>query len=91
MAIPVGSLVNFIFKGMRVGEGQLKVKGAKAKLHGSPLPKGCYGVQVDKVWSEDSVPLHYPPPMDEDTVTLQQAIGTSIARPSKDVVSKAIH
>ena len=91
MALPVGSIVNFIFKGMRVGEGQLKVKGAKTELHGSLLPKGCYGVQVDKVWSEDSVPLHYPPPMDEDTVTLQQAIGTSVAWPSKDVVSKAIH
>ena len=90
MALPVGSLVNFIFKGMSVGEGKLKFKGAKAKLHGSPLPKGCYGVQ-DKDWSEDSVPLHYPLSMDENTVTLQQAIDTSVAWPSKDVVSKAIH
>ena len=81
MALLVGSLVNFIFKGMRVGKGQLKVKGAKAKLHGSPLPKGYYGVQVDNAWSKDLVPLHYPLPMDEDTLTLQQATSTLVACP----------
>ena len=51
----------------------------------------CYGVQVDKVWSEDLVPLRYPLPMDEDTLTLQQAIGTSKAWPAIYVVSSAIH
>ena len=72
--------------GETIGEGVLKKKGPKAKLHGSLLPRGCYGVQVNSVLKKQQVPLHHLLPMEKDITTLEQAIGTTVAWPINEVV-----
>ena len=87
MALPMNSLVNFRFNGKNVGDGIVKKRGAKSKLHGTALPEGHYGVQVDSVYAEHPVPLHFLLPMEEDITTLQEAINTIVAWPIVDLVN----
>ncbi len=86
MAFEKDAMVNILHMGNIVGDGVLKKKGPKARLQGSLLPGGCYGVQVTSVLATEPVPLIHRLPKDGDIVTLQQAVGRIVAWPFNAVV-----
>ena len=55
-------------------------------LHGTRLPKCCYGVVVISVYGGKDAPLPHLVPMEDNIKTLKEAINTTIAWPKEDLV-----
>ena len=74
----LNAAVEFKYNGEAVGRGKvLKVSNLDV-LHGSKLPRGCYGIAVLSVYGGENAPLAHPLPHDNNITTLKDAINTSI-------------
>ena len=84
---PIGSIVEFLYNGEAIGRGKITKISNLDVLHGSRMPKGCYGVLVIQVYGGKNVPLPHMNPMDNETTTLRDAIQTIVVWPKNDLVS----
>lgn len=80
-------VVEFISNGEAVGRGKVVKVSNLDVLHGSHLPKGCYGITMIQTYGGKDANLPYPLPIEDDITTLSAAINTTIAWPKIDVVS----
>ena len=76
----VGDVVDLLDGGNVVGKGTILHMGPNAILHNQPLPLGHFGMSINAVYKAD-VEIPYPPPHEDDIVTLGQAHNYIIAWP----------
>ena len=76
----VGDVVDLLDGGNVVGKGTILHMGPNAILHNQPLPSGHFGMSINAVYKAD-VEIPYPPPQEDDIVTLGQAHNYIIAWP----------
>ena len=76
----VGEVVDLLDGGNVVGKGTILHMGPNAVLHNQPLPAGHFGMSINAVYKAD-VEIPYPPPHEDDIVTLGQAHNYIIAWP----------
>ena len=82
----LNATVEFVHNKQGIGPGKvLKVSNLDV-LHGTRLPKGCYGVAVISVYGGKDAPLPHLVPMEDNIKTLKEAINTTIAWPKEDLV-----
>ena len=82
----LNATVEFVHNKQGIGRGKvLKVINLDV-LHGTRLPKGCYGVAVISVYGGKDAPLPHLVPMEDNIKTLKEAINTTIAWPKEDLV-----
>ena len=86
MALQKNSLVSILYMGNVVGEGLLRRGGSKAMLQGTPLPRGCYEIQVNSILQQEPIPLFHRLPKYENITSLQEAIDKVVAWPFNGVV-----
>lgn len=83
----LNEIVEFMHNKQGIGRGKVVKIYNVDKLHGSRLPKGCYGVTVLSVYGGKDAPLPHLLPMEDDIKTLREAINTTIAWPKEDLVN----
>ena len=82
----LNATMEFVHNKQGIGWGKvLKVSNLDV-LHGTRLPKGCYGVAVISVYGGKDAPLPHLVPMEDNIKTLKEAINTTIAWPKEDFV-----
>ena len=75
--------VEFIHNNKAIGRGKVVKVSNLDVLHGSRLPKGCYGVAVNYIYEGKDAPLPHPMPMENDITSLKAALNTIVAWPRK--------
>ena len=78
--------VEFIHNKKAIGRGKVVKVSNLDVLHGSRLPKGCYGVAVNNIYEGKDAPLPHPVPMEDDITSLKAALNTIVAWPKDDLV-----
>ena len=82
----LNATMEFVHNKQGIGRGKgLKVSNLDI-LHGTRLPKGCYGFAVISVYGGKDAPLPHLVPMEDNIKTLKEAINTTIAWPKEDLV-----
>ena len=79
--------VEFIHNKKAIGRGKVVKVYNLDVLHGSTLPKGCYGVAVNSIYEGKDAPLPHLVPMEDDITSLKAALNTIAAWPKEDLVN----
>ena len=79
--------VEFIFNKKPIGRGKVVKVSNLDVLHGSKLPKVCYGAAVNSIYKGKDAPLPHPVPMEDDITSLKAALNTIVAWPKEDLVN----
>ena len=70
--------VEFIYNKKAIERGKVVKVSNLYVLHGSMLPKGCYGVAVNSIYEGKDAPLSHPVPMEDDITSLKAALNTIV-------------
>ena len=79
----MNAMVEFLVDGVAIGHGKVLKVSQSDILHGSKLPKDCYGIFVMQVFEGKDGVLPHLLSMEKDIQNLKETINTTIAWPKK--------